>query len=329
MQLTTLTLEKNSKRKNKVNRIGIIDLGTNSLRFDVYEFKGKKVVRTHREKRMVRLGDGVFETGLIPAEGLQRCLLAFARIRQILNDLKVRHVVAFGTSALRSARNSKEFVEAIKQKTGIQIRVISGTEEGSLIAAGILANVDLPKGPNVMIDIGGGSTEVIVALNKKVVEQHSFNLGANRLKQMFFETLPPTMKKGNMHPELAMRQYIREKTFNLVAGRNWSTVKFAVGSSGTIRTLSRVLKKIGRGSQSIERYELSSLVAEMKVMTRSQLLSLPGLEPKRVDLILAGAILLEELMYALRLRKIAVTDYALRDGILVEAFKKIQKGAKK
>lgn len=329
MQLSTLTFEKNKKRNKKINRLGVIDLGTNSLRFDVYEFKGKKIFRIHREKRMVRLGDGVFETGLIPPEGLNKCLLAFIRIREILKDLKVRHIVAFGTSALRSAQNAKEFVSTIKNKTGLNIRVISGTEEGYLIARGILAHVDLPKGLNILIDIGGGSTEVVFTHQNKIIEQHSFNLGANRLQQMFLEQSPPQMKKNEVHPVLALRQHVRERLFVLSTSRNWSGVKFAVGSSGTIRSLARILKKIGRGSNSIERYELSALVAEMSIMTRSQLASLPGIEPKRVDLILAGAILLEELMYAFKLRKIAVTEYALRDGILVEACKKLKKGKQK
>ncbi len=272
---------------------------------------------------MVRLGDGVFRTGLIPQEGIQRSVNAFNRIRHILNELKVKHVLAFGTSALRTATNSKDFVEAVKKKTGITIRVISGAEEGYLIAQGILNHVEIPRNPAVIIDIGGGSTEVIVCNGKRILEQHSFNLGANRLQQMFFETIPPVMKKGVLHPELAMRQYIRERLMSLSTGRNWSAIKYSVGSSGTIRSLARILKKIDRGGNSIQRYELSALVSEMTTMTKAQLLALPGLEPKRADLILAGAILLEELMYAMKLRKIATTDFALRDGILVEAFKSV------
>ncbi len=313
------------KKKSRLKRVGVIDLGTNSLRFDVYEFNGKKILRTHREKKMVRLGDGVFRTGMIPKEGFTRSITAFGRIRHLLDELKVKEVIAFGTSALRTARNSKEYVEAIKKNTGINIKVISGTEEGYLIARGILENIQIPKSPAVLIDIGGGSTEVIVSNGKKIIEQHSFNLGANRLQQMFFETIPPVMKKGSLHPELAMRQYIRERLLNLSVGRNWSTVKFAVGSSGTIRSLARILKKIGRGDKTIQRYELSALVSEMTTMTKAQLLALPGLEPKRADLILAGSILLEELMYAMKLRKITTTDYALRDGIVVEAFGELKK----
>ncbi len=299
-------------------KIAILDIGTNSLRFDLYENKNKELKRVFRKKRMVRLGDGVFSTGRLTPEGMRRCMSALHSIGSALKELKVTHVYAFGTSALRTATNSKEFIAEVKAKTGISIRVISGNQEGDLIAKGILANEDLFAGVTALIDIGGGSTEVSLSRGQKLLERHSFDLGANRLQQMFFKDIPPVFRKGELHPVLALRQHIRERLAPVFQTKRLNRARFCFGSSGTIRTINRILKKIRRGGRGIDRTELSALVAEMCHMKREQLKQLPGLEPKRVDLILAGAILLEEIIFALGIRKVYVTPYSMRDGILVE-----------
>lgn len=313
---------KSKKRKNQI-KIAILDIGTNSLRFDMYEVRNKTMKRIFRKKRMVRLGDGVFKTGRLTPEGMQRCLSTLADISEAMQELRVDQVYAFGTSALRTASNTKEFIAEVKAKTGISIRVISGNQEGDLIAKGILANEELFKGLTALIDIGGGSTEVSLSRGQKILERHSFDLGANRLQQMFLVTTPPLFKKGELHPILALRQHIREKILPVFVSKKFDRAQFCFGSSGTIRTLSRILKKIRKGGKGIDRTELSALLAEMSHMKRDTLKQLPGLEPKRVDLILAGSVLLEELMFALGVRKLSVTPFALRDGILVEVLEKL------
>jgi exopolyphosphatase/guanosine-5'-triphosphate,3'-diphosphate pyrophosphatase len=317
------TIASAKTKSRSLKRFGVIDLGTNSLRFDAYEIQGKSLRRFHREKRMIRLGDGVFRNGKISPKAVARGLRAFDIIHTLLKKLEVPYVVAFGTSALRSAMNARQFVETVKKRTGIPIRIISGLEEGALIAQGIIANTKMPKGPTVLVDIGGGSTEVTVCTETRIIERHSFRLGANRLQQMFFKTIPPVAaKRGELHPVLALRQHIRE-TLHPLTSKN-VTVKFSIGSSGTIRTLHRILKKIDKTTDGIDRTELAALVAEMTVMTRAQLMKLPGLEPKRIDLILAGAVLLEEILFAMKVRKMQVSEYALRDGILLSALQALK-----
>lgn len=306
------------KRKLKIAsyKFAIVDLGTNSVRLDVYRVNGKKIIRTHRDKTMIRLGDGVFKTGQLSAEGMVRALRAFSGYKRLLHALRVEKVIAFGTSALRSSKNAKDFVAEVKKRTGIQIRIISGREEAQLIARGIMSNIVSPKGYYVLIDIGGGSTEVSICLRKKIVSCQSFKLGANRLQQTFLKTIPPVFKKGTLHPVLALRQHLKTELYPLAASVEKYPIKLAIGSSGTIRTVSKILKRSGRNGQPISRTHLSALVAELQVMSREQIKATPGLEPKRVDLILSGAILLEEILYALKLNEVTVTELALRDGIL-------------
>ena len=167
-----------------------------------------------------------------------------------------------------------------------------------------------------MVDIGGGSTEISLASGKRLMSCQSFPLGANRLQQVYLKTMPPVHRRGELNPVLALRQHLKDTLCPLTQLRERSPVKTLIGSSGTIRTIARILKKLGRSNKPVYRADLSAIVSEMQTMTRRQLLKLPGLESKRVDLILPGAILLEEIMLAFNIQTLYVTDIALRDGIL-------------
>lgn len=302
--------------KSEVFRLAVIDLGTNSVRLDVYRLTDKGVFRTYRGKAMIRLGDGVYKTGKLTAQGMHRTIQAFFAFKKLLSQLHVDRVVAFGTSALRTAKNTDVFLRKIYLRTGIRVQVISGREEAELIARGIMANLKPPKGYYALVDIGGGSTEVSLCLGYRVLQSHSFRLGGNRLQQLFLKESPPKFKKGKLHPILALRQHIRNELDPLQKIRQRYPVKMVIGSSGTIRALGKILKKMGCSGQPIYRSDVAALMSEMQVMSRDEIKKIPGLEPKRTDLILPGAILFEEILYALGAERAIVSDYALRDGIL-------------
>src|SRR5690349_20184162 len=145
-------------------RIAIIDLGTNSVRFDIHQLGPKKgsVRQLHREKIMVRLGQGVFLNGKLDRSAIQRTLHAFTRFKKSAAQFKAAKTIAFGTSALRESSDGEKFLKLVHERTGIQIRVISGSEEAQLIALGILSNEKTPKGKYALVDIGGGSTEISI-----------------------------------------------------------------------------------------------------------------------------------------------------------------------
>src|SRR6478672_4923106 len=149
-------------------RVAIIDLGTNSVRFDVQEFeRGREAQILHREKLMIRLGQGVFITGRLDKNAIRRALHAFLRFRQIATDFRVEKIIAFGTSALRDARDSDKLLRQIKSQTGIDVRVITGEEEAKLIAEGVLAHEKPEKGTFALVDIGGGSTEISICRGRR------------------------------------------------------------------------------------------------------------------------------------------------------------------
>jgi exopolyphosphatase / guanosine-5'-triphosphate,3'-diphosphate pyrophosphatase len=308
-------LKKTPRRKPNEERIAIIDLGTNSVRFDVYQRSDQTLLRLHREKRMIRLGEGVFHSGRINPRAVQRCLRAFKSFQYVMRSLHVDVVRAFGTSALRSAKNAPAVLKTLLKETGINVQVISGAREGALIANGIFAHLRPPRKPLALVDIGGGSVEISLCMGSRVYAQKSMKLGAARMQQMFFDGRDNVLQEGSRFPELALRQHIRSQLRRLAVRRPCA---FVIGSSGTIRSLDKMLQKLNPRAKPASRTELSALVAEMRLMNRSQLLRIPGMEPKRVDLILAGAIVFEEILYFLGAKRFYSTQFALRDGILSE-----------
>jgi exopolyphosphatase/guanosine-5'-triphosphate,3'-diphosphate pyrophosphatase len=302
-------------------RIAIIDLGTNSVRFDIHQLGPKKgtVRQLHREKIMVRLGQGVFLNGKLDRSAIQRTLHAFMRFKKSAAQFKAGKVIAFGTSALRECTDGERFLKLVQERTGIQIRVISGSEEAQLIALGILSNEKTPKGKYALVDIGGGSTEISICRGKTVLHASSFPLGTARLQQVFLKKSPPSGASV-----LELRAFIRGTLSNVMLGEHWPKVDQVLGSSGTIRALARILE--GSEWDEFRRDDLKDLVDEMSQMNTTELLGIDGIESKRVDMILAGAVLFEECMNGLGARKATPTEFSLRDGILEEELRLFEQG---
>lgn len=300
-------------------RVAIIDLGTNSVRFDVHQIGAKNLVRLlHREKLMVRLGQGVFSEGRLNADAIRRTLHAFISFRRTANEFRVDRICAFGTSALREASDGPRLLAQIREKSGIEIRVISGVEEAKLIALGVLRNEKTPKGRFGLIDIGGGSTEISICRGKKLTHTNSFSLGTARLQQVFLRSSPPKGPAGSDEkPIPQLRSYVRASLLTKMLADRWPKVDRLIGSSGTVRAIAKLIKK-GKATKTIDRADLKKLVKEMSTMTTTELLGMPGMEARRVDMILAGAILLEECMNVTGAKKVFATEFSLRDGILEE-----------
>lgn len=294
-------------------RLGIIDLGTNSVRFDIHQLgPGKRRKRLHREKLMVRLGQGVFLQGRLDPVAVQRTLQAFQHFKRVADRMGASKVVAFGTSALREVGDRDLLLTAIREQTGIHVRVISGEEEARLIALGILSQERVGKKTIALVDVGGGSTEISISREKKILKAASFPVGTARIQQLFLKTSPPSAAAM-----AEARRAIRNELYQVLLPGQWPSVPEVIGSSGTVRALARVLSKKGKKGQ-FTREQLSVLVRRMCRMSTTELLALPRIEAKRVDMILAGAIVVEECLTALEARRLRVTEYSLRDGIVHE-----------
>ena len=266
---------------------------------------------------MVRLGQNLFLDGKLSPDGKRRTLEAVETFRETMDALEVDKVVAFGTAAMRDASDGETFLAEIKEQTQIDFRIIAGTEEAALIAQGILRNdPSLPKGLYALIDIGGGSTEISICRGTKIVHSHSFNLGVAKLQQVFLKGHPPFSDKTH-HPVRDLRNFIKSIVLPQAIIERWPKVPKVVGSSGSIIALAKLVNKDREaGNTPFLRKDLTKIVSSAQTKTAGELLSMRGMEPKRVDLILAGAILLDELTQILGVKEIRTTEYSLRDGIL-------------
>ncbi len=307
-------------------RLAIIDLGTNSVRFDVHELGADhQIYRLHREKLMIRLGEGVFLKNRLDPKVSRICVDAFRSFNRTIEEFHVDRVVAFGTAALREAKDADRFIRMLHRKCGIKVEIISGEEEARLIARGVLAREQDLRGNFALVDIGGGSTEITVCSGRRILKSASFSLGTARMQQLYLKTHPPQIDpKTQRQPSIeALRRHIRGVLLFKLVSEEWPKVSRIVGSSGTIRALAKICKKKS-GEDFFKPKELEGLIAEMRMRDRTELLRIPGMESRRSDMILSGAILLQECMYALHAERVQPTEYSLRDGILDEEIEKLQ-----
>jgi len=307
-------------------RVATIDLGTNAVRFDVHDLSSRgDVVRLHRERLPVRLGEGVFQTGRLSAKAMGRTLVAFRSFKHTCDTLGVEKVTAFGTSALRDSSNSDTFLRQVKRATGINLRIISGREEAQLIAQGILAHENKPtKTLTALVDIGGGSVEITLCRDRHVLYSASFKLGAARLQQVFLKTIPPSSAGGPNAPLAKLARHVKSLLLEGGPRGGWPRVSRVLGSAGTIRALARVEKE--EGEETLTDRGVERLIERFRLLSLPKLLRVPGMDLKRAHTILAGACVLKEIVGLLDVSVIEPTDYSLRDGMLEEEVRAIQKG---
>lgn len=321
------------KKYNEGPRVGVVDLGTNSVRFAIYELhETRRASCLYKKKLMLRPGQGVYRTGKLKTGTIKKLAQAFVNFHKRAEKMHVVKTRAVATSALREAKNANVLIRRVKKSTGIEIHVISGRQEAQLIAKGVMT-FDPPRSDRaVLIDIGGGSTELSLCLKGRCKTSLSLSLGALRLQQLY---LPESSNRIDLR--LAGVAQLRKAVQSEFKShlRNWPTRsgQLAVGSSGTIRAVARMLdrqrhsrlwliQKIRATSSKprlkFTRSELKALVEKMLPMSRLELLRLPGMERRRLDIILTGAILLLEILEYLDVTKVQTTNHALRDGILLE-----------
>ena len=326
MFIDTFYASRNREKLKKTVKLGIIDLGTNSVRFDIYDVKESfKVFRTYSNKQMVRLGDNLFVKKSLDSEAMARALKAIINFKKKTDLESVDQIVAFATCALRESKNSNQFIKMVKAKTGIVIKVISGEEEARLIAKGVLVNAKTPKKEIYsLVDIGGGSTELSLCYKKTVIDSLSIPLGSNRLKQSFIRGLPASRVEVQN-----LKEHIGQVINKYMKKNNWPEVRTVIGSSGTIKAYKKILSGLSLGVQPMKVSSIKEVLGNLVEMNESDLLMVPGLEPKRVDIIVSGGILLVEVVNVLKSKFVYFSDYNLREGIIEQEiedliFKKFQ-----
>ena len=219
-----------------MNKIGIIDLGTNTFNLLIAEVDGIDHKVIHKNKIAVKLGEGGITKGFIADRAFQRGLKALENHRNTLKMHQVDECYAIATSAIRSASNGTQFTEIVKSSLNLHINIIDGLEEAELIFAGVKQAIDLKDSPKLIIDIGGGSTEFIIANEAEVFWKKSYKLGAARLLEMFEPSDPITLEEVD-RIELHLEQELKE----LIEMVRAYEVDCLIGSSGSFDTLAEMI----------------------------------------------------------------------------------------
>jgi len=288
-------------------KIGIVDLGTNSLRFDIYKlYPHQKAVILYHKKDMLRLGEGVFTRQKLSQKAVHRVIKSLMDVKHLAQKYEVKKITCYGTSPFREAKDSNVWLKKIKEKTGFKISAISGKKEATLIAQGIL-HYHPTSQKTALIDIGGGSTEISICQYNKILFSKSLNLGSMRLQHVYLKKSPPSQK--SIEYLRSHIQYVLKKAF-----KNY-TVDKAIGSAGTIKALLNVASS---SHHKIYRKNLESFLESIQPLTLQKLKNILKTEGQRGDIIVAGSILLLEILRHFNLHSISVTKRGLRDGILLE-----------
>jgi exopolyphosphatase/guanosine-5'-triphosphate,3'-diphosphate pyrophosphatase len=300
-------------------RLAAIDIGTNSVHMIVVRVRPDFSFEViDREKEMVRLGAGGLDGRKLTRSAQTSALQALSKFERIARSHQVDEILAAATSATREAENGGAFLASIERDTGIRPRIITGTEEARLIHLAAVYGVDTPTAA-VVIDIGGGSVEITLGSGREVRFARSFKMGVIRLTERFVASDPVSRRD-----ERKMVRFIGEQVDRYVGHIVKEGFDRLIGTSGTILSLGAVATAIERGSSPEEvrnlRVSAKSLKRLRKTVTDLSLeerLALPGLDPRRADLVVAGAILLDTLIGKLDAKDITLCDLALREGLVL------------
>ena len=299
-----------------------IDIGTNSIRMAVVRVGEGQTLTTlavHRE--VVRLGEGEFETNRMTPAAIERGVLVCQKFAEVARGFGAKEIITFATSAVREAENREEFIERVRKEAGIEARVISGPEEARLIWLGVSSGIELGDRQAVLIDIGGGSTAVIIGGATGYRMLDSLKLGSIRLSNKYFDHDKP------VGPEAfaKVQKYVIGIASQVT--RKVKTLGFdlALGSAGTITTLADIVgRRLGEAPVSSQRnvsFRLSDLRETVQMLCRLPLeerFRVPGMDPNRADIILGGAVVLQTLMEKFGIERMTLSERGLRDGILLD-----------
>lgn len=302
-----------------VQILAAIDLGTNTFNLTFAEIKSKDDVQIKEKyKEMVRLGEGGISKGEISKEAFERGINALKKFKKIIDARGTNKIIALATSAIRSAKNGKEFIQTAKAQTNIHIRVINGNEEAALIYEGIKHAVHLDKEEVLMIDIGGGSVEFIVANANSAKLIRSINIGAQRLLDGFVKSDP--ISNGEIK---SLRQHLNHELKELLSEIQEFNIKTIIGSSGSFETLGQIIAH--RQKKDITTINEFAFTLQDFKQTFEQIikfntdkrLEIPGMDKQRVDMIVPGSILIDFVVSHLpTVQTFKVSSYALKEGMI-------------
>lgn len=306
--------------------IAAIDIGTNSLHIVIVKIEAALPSFTivAREKETIRLGDRNLITGELKPEIMNKAMACLGRFKTIAYSLGVTSIVAVATSAVRESPNGKEFLHQIETQVGLTVDLISGPEEARRIYLGVLSGMEFNNQPHIIIDIGGGSTELILGDSEEPRSLTSTKIGAVRLTGELVHSDPITETEFKY-----LQAYARgmlERSVEEVQGKlKIGDFPRLIGTSGTIETIATIhaREKLGLVPSTLNGYQFSlqdlrTWVIRLRRMTNIERAAIPGIPEKRSEVILAGAVILQEAMTLLGVESLTVCERSLREGVILD-----------
>jgi exopolyphosphatase / guanosine-5'-triphosphate,3'-diphosphate pyrophosphatase len=302
-----------------MSRQAVIDVGTNSVKFHVGELEADGTWKTVADRAEVtRLGEGIAETGGIAPAAIERTLAAIAGMTAEAAGLGVAGVTAVGTMGLRTATNSREFIDMAKERSGVTIEVIPGEEEARLAYLAVKSGLGLVDGTLVIFDTGGGSSQFTFGQGSHVLRQFSVNVGAVRYTERF--RLDQAVSAD------VLQQAIGAIALDLSVLDGVAPPDALVGMGGAVTNITAVMHGLSRydpdkvqGSV-IDRRDVDRQIEQYRATPADARRQIAGLQPKRAEVILAGACIVRTVLDKLGRSSLTVSDRGLRHGLLIERF---------
>jgi exopolyphosphatase / guanosine-5'-triphosphate,3'-diphosphate pyrophosphatase len=295
-----------------------VDIGSNSVRLKIAKVVRGRLETLHEDREVTRLGESVFASGALDPQAMALTLRVLRRFHRAAQEHAADRVRVVATSALRDAENSRAFLEWVRTATGWKVEVISGLEEGRLIHLGVLANSRIAKSRALLIDLGGGSCELTLSNSGHIVDMVSLPIGAVRLTQTFLRNDPP--KRSELQQ---MRAVIQREVSRIKKRIVDAKPQVSIATSGTPAALSGLYGAKVRGydeskPHTVPQTAVASLAEVLSKRNLSQRRSLPGIGPRRAEIIIAGSMVFAELMQLCKLRSFRFLPLGLRDGLLAQ-----------
>jgi exopolyphosphatase/guanosine-5'-triphosphate,3'-diphosphate pyrophosphatase len=303
-------------------KIAIIDLGTNTFHLLIVDVLPDGTYQIlEKIKTAVKLGKNGMNTGIITPASFWRGMQAVKRYHKKAVAYQVQNIYAYGTSAVRNAENGAEFIAQVKAKTGIEIQAISGEKEAEYIYFGVREALKMGAKESLIMDIGGGSVEFIIANNKEVFWKKSYEIGAARLLEQFKPTNPISSVQVT-----ALKSFMSKEFEELFEQAELHQISTLIGSSGSFDTFADIISANFKGGSSrLSSHTLSFdfnlkdfqlIYIELLNSTTEQRKKMKGMIAMRVDMIVVSAIMVHLMLEQLPIKKMKLSTYALKEGVL-------------
>ncbi len=301
-----------------------LDVGSNAMRLAIGFLDHEKKLHVVEDLREpVRLGQDVFKRGAISRESTRRTIEAFKRFKEVIGQHQVVKTRAVATSAVREAKNRDVFLKKVFQATGIELKPITSEEEALLVYLAVSEKIPLEGKTSMLVDIGGGSVEVTLARDGKILLSESFQMGAVRLLQVLDKS-----KYGEKDFNRMVQEYVdaaRNRFNQKLAGQK---VDVCVGTGGNLDTLLFLKERFWRVKDPsyITRPELNSLLARLRKLSYDERVTKLGLRPDRADVILPAMMVLQKIMEVGRISRIHIPNVGVKEGLLIDMVSELLTG---